>query len=355
MTQISREIITMYVMNWKSGANINMRMHGQDLVRRLLQPFSDLTPPTTPLSPLDASLQNVSKELAHVPRALFATLEEEPEDADQCPLSDTAPDDIRIACAKALDDRLRQIRELESKSGGSTPLEGQPEIRLETTPEIRLELPEEPSDAEHHTEYGAEDQTENPSETLLDTASTGTPEISLSAPDSPTSTHSGAPTTLVPSRAYSALGAHPKHESALIRLLYIHFSLNPAHRAPQTASLLVPLYSALIEEVIPEDAAHIEADTFWLFETFVSEFSDLDEPEGSELWMKKLGERMYWADAELTEDLVRENHREKLLARPDTVPAASQGSRSSFTTLLVVRAQYAAQSIQDLTYRSVDG
>lgn len=250
---------------------------------------------------------NVSKELSHVPRALFVNLEEEPEDVPRCPLSDSAADDARIVCAKALDDRLRQIRDLESKSGVSTPSEDRaPEIRLEGTPEIRLEVPDEPSDSDQaEYDHSGDDTVSDITSEYLDTTSVGTPEISLSTPDSPTSTHSGVPTTLVPSRAYSALGAHPKHESALIRLLYIHFSLNPAHRAPQTASLLIPLYSALVEEAIPEDAAHIEADAFWLFEIFLSEFSELDDSEGSEVWMRKLGERMNWADAELTEDLVR--------------------------------------------------
>lgn len=264
-----------------------------------------MPPPDTPPSTIDASLLNVSKELSHVPRALFVNLEEEPEDAEQCPLSETAPDDIKISFAKALDDRLRRIRDYEAKSGRSSPSEDRvPEVRLEGTPEIRLELPDDASDPDEEHASIADDRSDNTSE-YLDAASVGTPEISLSAPDSPTSTHSGGPTTLVPSRVYSILGAHPKHESALTRLLYIHFSLNPAHRAPQTASLLVPLYSALVEEVLPEDAAHVEADAFWLFETFVSEFSDLDEAEGSEIWMKKFGERMNWADIELTENLVR--------------------------------------------------
>lgn len=253
---------------------------------------------------MDTTLSQVSKELSHVPRALFSNLEEEPEDIEQCPLSDTAPDDIKIACAKALDNRLKQIRDLESRSGISTPSEDRPEIQLDATPEIRLEVtPDEPADDQ--AENGGEDVSDNASDVFLDAS--GTPEISLSAPDSPTSTHSGGPTTLVPSRSYSALGAHPKHESALVRLLYIHFSLNPAHRAPQTASLLVPLYSALVEEAIPEDAAHVEADAFWLFETFVSEFSELDDAEGAEVWMKKLDERLNWADADLAEDLVSWN------------------------------------------------
>lgn len=289
--------------------------------------------PTNPLSPLDASLVEVQKELSRVPRALYASLEEEPEHLDQCPLSDNATDEVRIACAKALDNRLQQIREA-SKSGVSTPIEETPEIQFESTPEIRLEDTEEEA-SDNHSEPVAEDQSDNASEAYLDTASIGTPEISLSAPDSPTSTHSGAQKTLVKSRAYSVTGAHPKHETALIRLLYIHFSLNPAHRAPTTASLLVPLYSALVQEVIPEDAAHIEADIFWLFETFIGEFSDLDEPERAGIWMQKLGERLTWADAELAEDLVR------MLCYVDVTQAhkrctANERSRPIVAALLIV-------------------
>ncbi|EKM55488.1 uncharacterized protein PHACADRAFT_209004 [Phanerochaete carnosa HHB-10118-sp] len=285
---------------WQSDSG-KQRENYYDLVRQLLEPFNNLPPPTNPLSPLDVCLVEVRKELSRAPRALYANLEEEPEDLDQCPLGDSSLEDIKIACAKALDSRLQQIRDA-SKSSVSTPTEETPEIQIESTPEIRLEDMGD-MDVGQQSEQGAEDLDDNASEARLGAASIGTPEISLSTPDSPTSTHSGAPTTLVKSRPYSATGAHPKHETALIRLLYIHFSLNPAHRAPQTASLLVPLYSALAQEVVPEDAAHIEADTFWLLETFVGEFSDLDEPESTEIWLKKLGERLTWADAELAEDL----------------------------------------------------
>ncbi|GJE95200.1 IST1 family protein [Phanerochaete sordida] len=286
---------------WEGDAS-KQRDNYYDLVRQLLEPYTSLPPPTNPLSPLDSSLAEVQKELSRVPRALFANLGEEPEDLDQSPLSDSAVENIKIACAKALDTRLQLIRDA-TKSGVSTPTEEPPEIQIDSTPEIRLEGIQE-QDIDEHSSRGTEDLDDSGSEAYLDAASIGTPEISLSAPDSPTSAHSAAQRkTLVKSRPYSATGAHPKHETALIRLLYIHFSLNPAHRAPQTASLLVPLYSALVQEVIPEDAAHIEADTFWLFETFVSEFSDLDEPESAEVWLKKLGERLNWADAELAEDL----------------------------------------------------
>lgn len=195
-----------------------------------------------------------------------------------------------------MDTRLRLIRDFESKDGAS-PQEDIPEIRLEGTPEIRLES------TESDTEELAYNRPESDEE---DGHADGgnTPEISLSTPDSPHSSTSAPPTTLLASRSYSTSGAHPKHASALLRLLYLHYTLNPANRAPQVASLLVPLYSALVEEIEPEDAAHVEADAFWLFEAMVGEFSELEDPDGANSWMVKMSERLKVADTELAEDLV---------------------------------------------------
>lgn len=225
-----------------------------------------------------------------------------PEPVETCPLDPAAPDDLKIPCALALDARLRIIRAHESQ-GSSSPVEqGVPEIRLESTPEIRLEGPEDGGEADTQPSDG---DVRNDHEGAEHLDSEVTPEISLSVPGSPTgSSLSGISTTLLASRAYSSFGAHPKHASALLRLLYIHSSLNPANRSPQIASLLVPLYSALIEEADPEDSAHVEADAFWLFEAVVSEFSELEDAEGGNLWMQKLSQRAVWADTELVEDLV---------------------------------------------------
>lgn len=265
----------------------------QDLLRRLLEPFDSLPPPTQPLAPLDASLMEVYNELHRVPRDLYTKLEEEPDKFDGSPLEETANEEIRIACTGYLDARIRLIREAETLDNAST--EGvTPEIRLDSTPEIRLEASDdEPIDQTQSTEADKIDE------------DLGTPEISLSAPDSPTSSNVSAPTTLLPSRSHNSSVAHPRHASALLRLLYIHSTLNPANRSPQVASLLVPLYSALVEEIEPEDAAHVEADAFWIFEAIVGEFSELEDVEGANVWMRKLGERLRNADTELAEDLVR--------------------------------------------------
>ena len=131
-----------------------------------------------------------------------------------------------------------------------------------------------------------------------------TPEISLRPPESPTSTHSGLSTTLLPSRPYSSFGAHNKHSTALLRLLYIHSCLNPANHSPQIGSLLVPIYAALVEEVDPEDLPHVEADTFWVFESMIGEFSELEDEQNGTIWVQKLSDRLRWADPELADDLV---------------------------------------------------
>lgn len=58
------------------------------------------------------------------------------------------------------------------------------------------------------------------------------------------------------------------------------------------------------EEADPNELAHSEADTFWLFESLLREISELEEEEGGTIWMKRLGERLAAADPELHEDLV---------------------------------------------------
>lgn len=293
----------------------------QDLLRRLLEPFDSSPPPTQPLASLDVSLMEVSNALSRVPRDLYAKLEEEPDKSDHCPLDEAAPEDVRIACALYLDARVRLIRESEAPDKASAE-DDTPEIRLDNTPEIRLESSEdEPNSQSQSTE------TEQ-----IDTG-LGTPEISLSTPDSPTSSSVSAPTTLLHSRSHTTSVAHPKHASALLRLLYVHSVLNPANRSPQIASLLVPLYTALVEEIEPEDAAHVEADAFWIFETMVGEFSELEDVEGANVWMRKLSERLRNADTELAEDLVC-----TLLTQGCrlTVCTATQGSGPRLAPLFIV-------------------
>jgi len=112
------------------------------------------------------------------------------------------------------------------------------------------------------------------------------------------------PTLLLSARTYTAGNAHPKHASALLRLLYLHSSINPGNMSSHIPQLLVPLYTALYQDPSAEEVAHVEADTFWLLEALVGEVSELEDEREGVLWMKKLSERLSWADHELWENLV---------------------------------------------------
>lgn len=239
----------------------------QSLVQRLLEPFESLPEPSTPLSSLDANLMEVGKQLSRVPPNLYVFLEEDPEWVGISPLDEDTPEEIRVPFAHNLDQRLGIINQKDSGSAGGSSV----------TPEIRLEADEIP----------------------------GTPEISVTAPENPSGEAPAAQTTLVASRSFgTASNTSRRHFSALVRLLYVHSCLNPAHRSPYIASLLIPLYSVLNREIEAQDVAHAEADSFWLFEAMISEFSPLeDEAEGA-LWMKKLGDRVWQADSEFYTDLV---------------------------------------------------
>ncbi|KAI9446513.1 regulator of Vps4 activity in the MVB pathway-domain-containing protein [Lactarius indigo] len=241
--------------SWDSEAQ-KYRENYYDLVRRLLEPFSNLPPPTSPPCSLDAALTGAIKDLFRVPANLFSSLEEEPETLSGCPLDPQADSDIKISCAANLDIRLRAINESSHEP--------------QNLPEIRLDG--------------------------VDT----TPVISVTSPDAE---DSATPRTLLYSQSFNTGGAHPKHASALIRLLYIHSCLNPANHSPHMASLLIPVYSVLLQEVESPDVAHVEADTFWLFEAMVGEFSQLEDEEGGNQWMRRLSDRLEWADPELSADL----------------------------------------------------
>jgi hypothetical protein len=60
----------------------------------------------------------------------------------------------------------------------------------------------------------------------------------------------------------------------------------------------------LNHEVELEDLAHVEADTFWVFEAMVGEFSGLEDEEGGNICMKNFSHRLAWADGDLFNDLV---------------------------------------------------
>jgi hypothetical protein len=199
---------------------------------------------------------------------LFVLLGNEPKStlSGKCPLDPAAPDSIHISCASNLDKRLSLLK------GDSDTYE---------TPEIRLE-----------TAFNGSDPASPP------------PPPS-SAATTFTSRRQRRPTTLLPSKAYNAPPAHRGHLSALLRLLYLHSTLNPAVQSPHVPWLLVPLYSAIVGETDEDDVAHAEADTFWVFEALVGEIGEMEEEEGGKIWTRKLSERIRWADGDLAASLVR--------------------------------------------------
>ncbi|KAF8969987.1 regulator of Vps4 activity in the MVB pathway-domain-containing protein [Flammula alnicola] len=239
--------------SWKPEI-IKQRDAYYDLVRRLLEPFSR---PSVGPSPSDETLLEAYKQLSGLPRSVFALIEDEPETFAQCPLNEGVPEDVRIPYARILETRLKVLQN-EDKEGS----------HLAPTPEIRLE-PEEDV----------------------------TPGISLTSSDSTRSESQTTSTTLLPSRKRIFGTAHPQHCSSLLRLAYLHNTINPGSMSYHTPSVLVPLYSVLLQEVDAEDLAHVEADTFWLLEAVVAEFAGLEDDEGH-LWMKKFSDRLSWADAE---------------------------------------------------------
>ena len=83
------------------------------------------------------------------------------------------------------------------------------------------------------------------------------------------------PTMLLPSEEYGATPYTPL--CPLLRLSYIHSTLNPAVQSPYVPWLLAPLYSALVGETDREDVAHAEVNTSWVFEVLVGEIAELRE------------------------------------------------------------------------------
>ncbi|KAJ4000088.1 regulator of Vps4 activity in the MVB pathway-domain-containing protein [Lentinula boryana] len=241
--------------SWSKEAS-KQRESYYDLVRQLLEPFGNLPDPTTPLSSLDLSLIKVAKQLSGIPSNLFSDLQEEPEPSELCPLDGFAPDHVKISCSNNLSARLQVIQK--HRQPDSSP----------SIPEIRLE-----SDAPDDTSEGSAVESRSPGSMIL--------------------------------HASNALGAqaHEKHTAALLRLLYLHSAVNPGNLSPHIPALLLPLYSVLNQEVEPEDFAHVEADTFWLFEAMIGEFSELEDEDGGNTWMRKFSERLTWADSDLRDNL----------------------------------------------------
>ena len=235
-------------------------------MRRLLPPIADYPAPSTPLSAKDQVLLNQFDALVRVPHELYTSLAEAPELSHLCPLHDSASNDTRIPSSFNIDARLELIQRTAANGEENTTI----------TPEIRLE-------------FDDEDEPE-PSDTS-----------SVAGRDS---SRSPAPSIIHPSGALRAIRAHPRHVSALLRLLFVHHSLNPAAQHQYAASLLVPIYAVLDQEADELEHAHVEADTFWLYEAFMREMSALGDEEEGKVWMDKFSDRLTLTDEELSSDLV---------------------------------------------------
>ena len=229
----------------------------KDLSHQLLEPLSHLPPPTNPLCHTDAVLLDVSQQLSKAPSALFIDGLKEPKCSINCPVHGRPVRGEKSATAGNLDNRLRVLR---IENSHPLPVPG--------------------------------------------TVTGVTPKLSL-PPSGP------ATGDVLDGSAIHPVGdscdsetLHKQHRSALLRLLYLHTLINPGNTSPQVPSLLVLLYGVLNREIEPEDWAHVEADTFWLFEAMMGQFSELEDEEGGKVWMKKFSERLAWADGELFNDLV---------------------------------------------------
>ncbi|KAF8163194.1 hypothetical protein B0H34DRAFT_651026 [Crassisporium funariophilum] len=232
-----------------------MSSNVKDLLRQVLEPVSRLSQ-MTESTHLDDTLLKVHKQLTGLPANLYDLLEDEPDNSSLYPQNDAG---VQVSFAEALDLRLKALKS-QTHNGPRTP-----EIRLE--PDV-----------------GA------------------TPDISLTGLESMTSERSATSTTLLMSKAIIFGNAHPKHCSSLLRLLYLHTVINPGNLSPHTPSLLVPLYSTLMQEVEPEELAHVEADTFWLLEALLAELSGLED-DGGYFWMKRFSERLAWANPDVFAEL----------------------------------------------------
>ncbi|KDR81502.1 hypothetical protein GALMADRAFT_221365 [Galerina marginata CBS 339.88] len=244
--------------SWKAALT-QQRDAYYDLVPRLLEPF---THSELDRLPVDDTLLSVNRQLSGLPRHLFFLLEDEPGTSSNCPLHEDAPENLKISSALVLESRLKILESQAKETSHSSP-----------TPEIRLE-------PNFNT----------------------TPGISLTSFDSGFLEDSNPSTTLLPSRKCIFGNAHPQHCSSLLRILYLHNAINPGSPSYHTASLLVPLYSVLTQEVDVDELAHVEADTFWLLEAVLAEISGLEDDDGK-VWMKALSERLSWTDFDLFADL----------------------------------------------------
>lgn len=214
--------------------------------------------------------------MAQVPANLFNGLDEEIEPSSICPVNENAAEDIKIKFAFSLDARLQLMQGEnidEDTKGGNAVM----------TPEIRLDTGSAPT---------------SPTKDYFDLS-----RVAQEGQVSPSSRTLSLSNQLAP-KAFRKVPAHPSHVSALLRLLFVHKSLNPGIESPHVASLLVPVYGVMTQEADTTELAHAEADSFWVFEALLRDVSELEDPEGGMNWMRKFHDRLSLVDNELLDDLV---------------------------------------------------
>ncbi|KAF9053204.1 regulator of Vps4 activity in the MVB pathway-domain-containing protein [Panaeolus papilionaceus] len=228
-----------------------------ELVQRLLKPFSQLSDRPDSRQ-LDDALSTVFKALSGLHGDAYVMLEEPSEGSELSPLCEQGPEGSRISVARALDDRVVVLQN-KNKDKDHPAITAAPEIRLDEVPGISLTSADETIDLND----GEGDAT--------------------------------SAKTLLASRQCMFGTAHPMHCSALLRLLYLHYCLNPGNVSPHSAAVLVPIYTVMVQELEPEDLAHAEADAFWVFESVMAELAGLED-EGGEVYMRMLSERVSGID-----------------------------------------------------------
>lgn len=241
----------------------------QELVQRLLKPFSQLSDRPDSRQ-LDDSLSTVFKALSGLHGDAYVMLEEPSEGSELSPLCEKGPEGSRISVARALDDRVVVLQN-KNKDKDHPAITAAPEIRLDEVPGISLTSADETIDLNDGEGGGGGDAT--------------------------------SAKTLLASRQCMFGTAHPMHCSALLRLLYLHYCLNPGNVSPHSAAVLVPIYTVMVQELEPEDLAHAEADAFWVFESVMAELAGLED-EGGEVYMRMLSERVSGIDFDYFVELV---------------------------------------------------
>ncbi|KAF8580909.1 hypothetical protein K439DRAFT_1636664 [Ramaria rubella] len=245
---------------WEVDAH-SKRQSYYDLARPLLHRLNTQSRPKTPLSTLDASLSSLAKSLTTLPPELDVDLDLSP----LCPFDEVAPEGLKIEVAGAVDERVRLIQEHDSDANNGPNAASELRLKSANMPSLPM------------------------------------PQISVSSPTSVSKDDINPEASI--RTIHSQITRN--HTTSLLRLMYIHMALHPSASTVYLTSLVIPLYVTMIQEIEPAELAHVEADTFWLLTELWGDVGELVEDQEGRAWMSKFGQRLAWADAELSEYLMR--------------------------------------------------